>query len=158
LKAASISELKKELQELPTKQLAELCITLAKYKKDNKEFLDYLLFEAHDKPNFISGVKKEIDEHFVELRSQTNLYYVKKSLRKMLRIINKYCKYINDKALAAEVHIYFCTKLKHSGIPYHKSQLLINLYEQELKKINTLIQSLHEDLRQDYRNDLEKIV
>jgi hypothetical protein len=158
LKAASIAELKKELQELPPKQLAELCITLAKYKKDNKEFLDYLLFEAHDKTNFVSGVKKEIDEYFLELKTQTNLYYVKKSLRKVLRIINKYCKYVNDKALAAELHIYFCTKLKQSGIPYHKSQLLVNLFEQELKKINTLIQSLHEDLQQDYMNDLEKII
>lgn len=158
MKAASIAELKKELQELPPKQLAELCITLAKYKKDNKEFLDYLLFEAHDKSSFVSGVKKEMDEHFAELRMQTNLYYVKKSLRKLLRIINKYCKYINDKALAAELHIYFCTRLKYSGIPYHKSQLLINLYEQELNKINTLIQGLHEDLQQDYMNDLEKII
>lgn len=158
MKAASIAELKKELQELPPKQLAELCITLAKYKKDNKEFLDYLLFEAHDKAGFVSSVKKEIDEHFLELKTQANLYYVKKSLRKVLRIINKYCKYVNDKALAAELHIYFCTKLKHSGIPYHKSQLLVNLYEQELKKINTLIQSLHEDLQQDYMNDLEKII
>ncbi len=158
MKAASISELKKELQELPPKQLAELCITLAKYKKDNKEFLDFLLFEAHDKPNFISEVKKEIDEHFLELRSQSNLYYVKKSLRKLLRIINKYCKYISDKALAAELHIYFCTKLKDSGIRFQKSQLLVNMYEQELKKINTLIKTLHEDLQQDYLNDLEKIL
>ncbi len=158
MKTASISELKKELQELPPKQLAELCLNLAKYKKDNKEFLDYLLFEAHDKPNFILGVKKEIDAHFMELKLQSNLYYVKKSLRKLLRIITKYCKYVNDKALAAELHIYFCAKLKQSGIPYHKSQLLVNLYEQELKKINALIQSLHEDLQQDYMNDLEKIM
>lgn len=157
MKAASITELKKELLELPPKQLAELCVTLAKYKKDNKELLDYLLFEAHDKPNFIAGVKKEMDEHFFELRSQPNLYYVKKSLRKLLRSITKYCKYVNDKALVADLHIYFCTKLKHSGIPYHKSQLLVNLYEQELKKINTLISALHEDLQQDYINDLEKL-
>ena len=157
MKAASLSELKKELQELEPKQLAELCIALAKYKKDNKEFLDYLLFEAHDKATFISHVKEEIDEHFFELRLQSNLYYVKKSLRKLLRIITKYCKYVNDKALAAELHIYFCAKLKNSGIRYQKSQLLVNLYEQELKKINTLIGALHEDLQQDYMNDLEKI-
>lgn len=158
MKAASLSELKKELNELPPKQLVELCITLAKYKKDNKELLDYLLFQAHDKANFILEVKKEMDEHFDELKSQSNLYYVKKSLRKLLRIINKYCKYVADKALAAELHIYFCEKLKLSKIPYKKSQLLVNMYEQELKKINTLISSLHEDLQQDYLNDLEKIM
>jgi len=158
MKAASLSELKKELIELPPKQLVELCVTLAKYKKDNKELLDYLLFEAHDKPNFIAQVKEEIDEHFNDLKYQSNLYFVKKSLRKLLRIINKYCKYVADKALAAELHIYFCEKLKLSRIPYKKSQLLVNMYEQELKKINILISSLHEDLQQDYLNDLERII
>lgn len=158
MKTATVSELKKELNELPAKQLVELCLTLAKYKKDNKELLDYLLFESHNKPNFILEVKKEIDEQFDELKFQPNLYYVKKSLRKLLRIINKYCKYVADKALAAELHIYFCDKLKHSRIPYKKSQLLVNLYEQEIKKINTLVAALHEDLQQDYLNDLERIM
>jgi hypothetical protein len=158
MKATSISELKKELHELPAKQLIELCLHLAKYKKDNKEFLDYLLFQAHDKPSFVSAVKNEIDEHFEELKMQANLYYVKKSLRKLLRLITKYCKYISDKALAADLQIYFCQKMKASGIPFHKSQLLVNMYEQQLKKINTLINGLHEDLQQDYLNDLEKII
>ncbi len=158
MKTATVSELKKELNDLPARKLVELCLTLAKYKKDNKELLDYLLFEAHNKPNFIQEVKKEIDEHFDELKFQSNLYYVKKSLRKLLRIINKYCKYVADKALAAELHIHFCSKLKDSRIPYKKSQLLVNLYEQELKKINTLISALHEDLQQDYLNDLERIM
>lgn len=158
MKISSISELKKELHELPQKQLVELCLSLAKYKKDNKEFLDYLLFQAHDKASFITAVKTEIDEHFDELKHQPNLYYVKKSLRKLLRLITKYCKYIGDKAAAAELHIYFCSMLKKSEIPYHKSQLLINMYEQQLKKIGTLITGLHEDLQQDYLNDLEKII
>ncbi len=157
MKVSSISELKKELQELPQKQLVELCLSLAKYKKDNKEFLDYLLFQAHDKQSFITAVKTEIDDHFEELKTQANLYYVKKSLRKLLRIITKYCKYIGDKAAAAELHIYFCMKLKDSRIPYHKSQLLVNMYEQQLKKINSLISSLHDDLQQDYLNELEKL-
>lgn len=157
MKTSTISELKKELVELPQKQLVDLCLHLAKYKKDNKEFLDYLLFQSHDKSSFVNTVKSEIDEHFEELKTQTNLYYVKKSLRKLLRLITKYCKYIADKALAAELHIYFCRKMKTSDIPCHKSQLLINMYEQQLKKINTLIKGLHEDLQQDYLNDLEEI-
>lgn len=158
MKAASLSDLKKELQQIPQKELIDLCLNLAKYKKDNKEYLDFLLFETHNKPLYIASVKKEIDEHFEELKHQSNLYYVKKGLRKQLRLITKYSKYVNDKALAVELLIYFCSKLKHSGIPYHKSQLIVNLYAQQLKKINTLISSLHEDLQQDYLNDLEKIM
>jgi membrane-anchored protein YejM (alkaline phosphatase superfamily) len=157
MKAASLSELKKELQQMQPKDLVDLCVHLSKYKKDNKEYLDYLLFQAHDKTSFIKKVKQEIDEHFNELKLQANLYYVKKGLRKQLRLITKYNKYLGEKALAADLLIYFCGKLKHSGISYHKSQLIVNLYDQQLKKINTLINSLHEDLQQDYLNDLEKI-
>jgi len=158
MKAASLSEIKKELIELPPKQLAELCLALAKYKKDNKEFLDYLLFESHDNAAFVKEIKSEIDAYFSELRGQPNLYYVKKSLRKLLRIITKYCKYIGDKAISAELHIYFCLKLKESSIPFRKSQLLVNMYEQQLKKINTLIATLHEDIQGDFASDCEKIM
>lgn len=157
MESATLNTIKKELQELSQKQLVELCVALAKYKKDNKEFLDYLLFEAHDKNNFILSVKKLMDEHFEELKTQSNLYYVKKSLRKLLRIISKYCKYIADKGLAADLHIYFCKKLKESKIPYHKSQLLINMYEQQLKKINSFVKTLHEDLQNDYLRELEEL-
>ncbi len=155
MKVSSISELKKELNELPQKQLVEICLSIAKYKKDNKEFLDYLLFQAHDKQSFITAVKEEIDFNFEDLKSQTNLYYTKKSLRKILRLISKYCKYIGDKAAAAELHIYFCQKIKEAKIPIHKSQLLVNMYDQQLKKIDTLIGSLHEDLRADFWKDIE---
>jgi hypothetical protein len=157
VKSGALSDIKKELQELEPKQLAELCIALAKYKKDNKEYLDYLLFEAHDKSGFVAQVKQEVDKQFLELHPDTNLYYVKKSLRKILRIINKYIKYIGDKAVAAELHIYFCEKLNASKIPIHKSARLVNLKAGEIKKITALINALHEDLQYDYLKDLEKI-
>ena len=157
MKAASLQEIKKELQELPPAQLLELCLALAKYKKDNKEYLGYLLFDAHDKQTFTTAVKNIIDEQMETLKMQPNLYYVKKSLRKLLRIVNKYCKYAGEKTLAAELHIYFCAQLKNSGIPYHKNKLIVNLYAGQLKKINSLIKSFHEDLQADYLGDLEKI-
>lgn len=157
MKAASLHELKKELQELSPSQLAELCIALAKYKKDNKEYLGYLLFDAHDKSGFIQEVKKEVDGEFAVINSHSNLYHAKKSLRKILRTVNKYCKYLGDKALVAELHIYFCDKMKYCGLPFRRSQILLNLYERELKKIDTLVSALHEDLQNDYLNDLERI-
>jgi len=41
---ASLSELQKELALLERKEVLELCIRLAKYKKENKEYLSYLVF------------------------------------------------------------------------------------------------------------------
>lgn len=157
MKPAGLADIKKELQELPPEQLLELCLALAKYKKDNKEYLGYLMFDAHDKLSFAAEVRTIMDEQMAELQKQPNLYYVKKGLRKLLRIVNKYCKYAGDKAFAAEMHIYFLTKLKDSGIKYHKDKRLVNLYAGEIKKINALVNSLHEDVRQDYREGLERI-
>ena len=157
MKSGSLSDIKKELQELEPARLAELCIALAKYKKDNKEYLDYLLFEAHDKEGFIQRVKELTDENFDELKPDINLYYAKKSLRKILRILNKYIKYIGDKATAAELHLYFLKKLKASGIPIEKSARLVNLEAGVIKKIKSFTASLHEDLRYDYLKELEEL-
>jgi hypothetical protein len=157
MKVISLQELKKEFAQLPPEELVELCIALAKYKKDNKEYAGYLLFESHNKKLFIKEIKKEVDTKMDELKQQPNLYYVKKGLRAILRQIIKYSKYLNDKTLTAELHIYFCSKLKESGIPNKKSTRLVNLYAQQLKKINALIVTFHEDLQADYLNDLERI-
>ncbi len=157
MKATSLNELKKELQLLPNHELAELCINLAKYKKDNKEYIGYLLFQAHDKEVFSKEIKAIIEEDFTTLKVQNNLYLIKKSLRKTLRTIGKYSKYVNDKAIAAELLIYFCDKLKKSGIPFQKSQLLVNMYQQQLKKINSCVATLHEDLQSDYAREIENL-
>lgn len=157
MKPAGLAEIKRELQELDKDRLLELCLALAKYKKDNKEYLGYLLFDAHDKQTFAANIKAIIDEQMEALQKQPNLYYVKKGLRKLLRIVNKYGRYADDKALNAELHIYFCQKFKDTGIPYHKDKRLVNLYAGELKKINSLVNSLHEDLQQDYWEGLEGI-
>ena len=81
MKAASISEIKNELGNCSASRLAALCLQLAKYKKDNKEFLTYLLFEEDDRDAYIAGVKKEIDEHFTGINS-SQLYFAKKACAK----------------------------------------------------------------------------
>jgi len=158
MKAAGLAEIKKELQLLSPQKLAEICLALAKYKKDNKEFLGYLLFESHDKQEFIGLVKQEVDELFAGIDRGTNLYYAKKSLRKILRLIGRYSKYMGDKGASADLYIYFLQKLKWCGLPYNRSQQLENLYNQQLKKIGSLIGALHEDLQTDYAKELEDLI
>ena len=62
MKAATIHEIKQELSTVKPGELVELCLRLGKFKKENKELLTYLLFEAHDEQGYIQGVKKEMDE------------------------------------------------------------------------------------------------
>lgn len=153
MKTATIQELKQELQAVNHSKLLELCLRLAKFKKENKELLTFLLFEAHDEEAYINSVKALIDEGFTEL-PKPNLYLTKKSLRKILRITNRYIKYSGSKLAEATLLIYFCNKLKTSGIPYSKTTVLKNLYEMQLKKINSAMKTLHEDIQYDLQKEL----
>ena len=156
MKAVSINEIKKELTNLDNKSLQDLCMRLAKYKLENKELLTYLLFEANDESAYISLIKAEIDQHF-ETLPKGNVYYIKKSLRKILRITNRQIKYSGQAATEVELRIYFCSKILSAGIPLHKSQVLTNLFEQQVKKIETVIAKLPEDLQYDYHRDFESL-
>jgi hypothetical protein len=156
MKTASIQELKQELQSVAPGKLLELCLRLAKFKKENKELLTYLLFEAHNEEDYINSVKLLIDEGFTEL-PKANLYLTKKSLRKILRTTNRYIRYTGSKQAEVALLIYFCRQLKDSGIKIQKSNVLHNLYLQQIKKINTSLQGLHEDLQYDYRQQLDEL-
>lgn len=157
MKAATIHELKEELIHLPAPKLLALCLRMARFKKENKELLTYLLFEAHDEPAYLENVKAFIDEQFEEIPGGNNLYFVKKSLRKILRHTNKYIRYSSDKHTEIQLLIYYCSKLKESGIPFRKSAALTNVFQTQLKKIEKIIVTLHEDLQYDYRKELERL-
>lgn len=157
MKASTIHELKEELSHVPAAQLLALCLRMARFKKENKELLTYLLFEAHNEQGYIENVKAHIDEQFAEIPERNNLYLVKKSLRKILRGINKYIRYSGDKSTELTLLIYYCTKLKRTGIPLHKSVALTNLYETQLKKVQKLLPMLHEDLQYDFRKELDHL-
>lgn len=157
MKAASINEIKKELQSLDVKELRELCMRLAKYKKENKELLTYLLYEADNEQSYINAVKEDLDEMFTELPSRTNLYYVKKGLRKILRFTNKQIKYSGIKQTELEIRIYFCSKILDAKIPLREGTVLYNLYQQQLKKIYAIVVKLPEDLQMDYQREIQQI-
>ena len=53
MKAATLNEIKQELTNLPSTRVLDLCLRLGRFKKENKELLTYLLFEAHNIPEFI---------------------------------------------------------------------------------------------------------
>jgi gas vesicle protein len=156
MKAATIQEIKQELSDTSAAKLKQLCLHLAKFKKENKELLTYLLFESHDEASYIQEVKSGIEEGFKELPKSNN-YLNKKTLRKILRIANKHIKYMASKQAEATILMHFCQELKSSGIPFQKTAALSNLYQQQIKKIKAAIATLHEDLQYDFHQQLNNL-
>ena len=156
MKAVSLSEIKQELQSLSAKDITELCLRLARYRKENKELLAYLLFNAHDIEGYTNGIKEDIEEAFKDM-NKTNLYLAKKSLRKILRQINKQTKFTLNRQTEAELRICFCSALQASGIAIYKNKALGNMYIQQIKKIKTALAGLHEDIQYDLMKQVETL-
>ena len=153
MNTTTLNELRKELKMYSPDQLQSLCIRLAKYKKENKELLAYLLFEAENEQNFIQSVKDEIDDGFAGM-NRSNTYLIKKSLRKILRDTNKYIKYSGIKTTELDLLIYYCRKVRMSKIPLSRSMALANIYARQVIKIEKTLSKLHEDIQYDYQDDI----
>ena len=64
MKPVTVSILKTELRDLSQQELIEICLQLAKFKKENKELLTYVLFDSKDEEEYIRSIKEEIDFEF----------------------------------------------------------------------------------------------
>lgn len=149
-----LHQIKKELEELDGPALSGIILRLARFKKENKELLHYLLFESQNESDYILEIKKEISLLFGELNTG-NIYFVKKGVRKILRSVSRYIKYSGQAVTAVELLIHFCTHLKEMESQLKSSTALYNLYQAQLKKIQQTLNSLHEDLQYDYSKQIE---
>ena len=156
MKAASIRDIKKELATLNALELQELCLRLGRFKKENKELLTYLLFESFDEDAYVKSVKDQMDDAFSAINTNS-FFYIRKSVRKILRNVKKYIKYSPKKETEAELLLYFCEKLRDFKPSIKRSSQLKNSYNRQLLLAKKTIHSLHEDLQFDFNETLESL-
>jgi len=141
---------------MPPELVAQFCIRMAKYKTENKELLNYLIYQAYDQSSFIQQVKEEIDNQLKAL-NKNNLYLAKKTLRKALKTTQKFIKFSGNKQTEIELLIHFCKKMKATGLSIRQGKVLGNIYMRQLERINIILTTLHEDIQMDYAEDIETI-
>ena len=129
---------------------------LARFKKENKELLTYLLFESDNEAAYVEQVKEHIDTGFSVINT-ASFYYVKKSIRKVLRETKKYIRYSSVKETEIELLLHFCETLKDFSPSIRQSTAMVNLYERQLAMIEKKILTLHEDLKYDYTLELNQL-
>ena len=153
MQSTSLAYLKKEIQAMPKVELIEVCNKLIKYKKENKELLHYVLFESTNEAYYVEQLKNEVSKMFQDVNTQT-VYFAKKTIRKILRFIAKYCKFSETPTTHIDVLIHFCKEMNQLSLHWKEHKVMVNLYQSQLKKIEKLIATLHEDLQYDYRQKL----
>ena len=135
MKAASLAQIKKELKLRSPQDIEELCLRLGRFKKENKELLTYLLFEADDEQGYITHIKETIDDEFNSI-TNTNFYYLKKSVRKILKNVKKYIRYSSDKETEVAILLHFCERLITFKPSITRNITLHNLYDRQIQLID----------------------
>jgi hypothetical protein len=151
-----LQQIKKELQHLPQEQLTELCLRLVRYKKENKELLAYLLFESNNEQDFIESIKAEAGFMFSQLPAQS--YFTAKALRKILKMLTKYTKFIGSKPAEIELLLNFCQNYLQYVVRQTAYKPIRLIFTRQLDKIRTSISKLHEDLQFDYSQDYNRML
>jgi hypothetical protein len=151
-----LGEIKKEIQHLPQSELAELCLRLVRYKKENKELLAYLLFEASNEAAFVEKVKADVGFMFSQLPYQA--YAATKSIRKILRLIGKYTKFMASKTAEIDLLVNFCYNyVQYADKKAASYKPMRPILTRQLEKIKTAIDKLHEDLQYDFMEEFNQL-
>ncbi len=156
LESPKLAELKKELNFLSAPELKEICLRLAKYKTENKELLQYLLFFSDNKEEYVDHVKAIIVNEFDDLHP--SIYSATKQIRKLLRTCNKHIKFLATKHLEVEIVIAFCKEfIKHPIVNANQRATFMVLVSQ-LKRLIRLIPKLENDLKFDYQTQFDDLL
>lgn len=156
MEAAPLSLIKQELKQRRPEDLFDICLRLARYKKENKELLTYLLLEAGDEDSYIRMIKSEMDKDFEEI-NKSNVYFAKKSIRKIVKLTNKHIRFSGQKQTEVELRLYFCKHLLAMKPFLNRSTTLKNIYARQVQNIRKAMARLHEDLQFDYEQELNKL-
>lgn len=156
MKTATAKQIKDELKLKDRDELMQIIQRLARFKKENKELLTYLLFEAHDEDDYIHTMKSYIEQQFNNINTSSQ-YYIKKNIRKILKETKKYIRYSGNKETEVQLLIHYC-QLLHDFRPYFsRIKTLRDIFERQVTLIKVRISTLHEDLQYDYQQELHEI-
>ncbi|WP_432411207.1 hypothetical protein [Rasiella sp. SM2506] len=156
MKPATAVQIRKEIKFRSKEELEALCLRLARFKKENKELLTYLLFEADHEDSYVAEVKDFITQQFEETPA-TNFYRVKKRIRKILRETKKFIRYSSVKETEVALLLHFCEKMINYSSSIKRSKTMMQVYERQLAMIEKKIGELHEDLQMDYITELNEL-
>ncbi len=156
MKAATAKELRDELKDKTAVELREIVLRLSRFKKENKELLSYLLFEAHHEDDYIATIKSHIDRQMLEINT-ANGYYAKKGIRRLLKETKKFIRYSGNKETEVALLIHYCRSLQETHPSLMSNRIIKDIVKRQIVLIKVRISTLHADLQYDYERELNDI-
>lgn len=157
MKAVSIKQIKDELKFRRKEDLEALLLRLGRFKAENKELLTYLLFNSQNESGYIESIKSELEDDFTNINTNSP-FYIKKSLRKMIRKIRKFSRYSNYNETEIELYLYFARKIRDYPYRLLQHSNILKIYQQQITHIKNKLPKLHQDLQYDFKIELEELI
>ncbi len=155
MQPASIDTIKQELKQRTPKQVLDILLHLARFKKENKELLTYLLFEATDNEAYVRQVKEEITDALHQIDGLP-AYQYKKQFRKMQRKLGKPVKYMNNKSATIELYMHVIEQISADRKTSFIRAFLDKVAEQYIRKIEKILPAVPEDLAGDIARRIQQ--
>lgn len=156
METPKLSIIKKELIHLEYNELSEIILKISKFKTENKEFLNYLLFYQDQPEVYIEELKILITDSFNDLNGAD--YQKLKKLRKVVRLLNKHLKFVAIKRYDVEISIFFCNLFIENKLLKTRLKALQNIFLRQIIKAQKLTEKLDEDLKFDYNTEIELLL
>lgn len=157
MKPSSLKDIKSDLKNSTHDELLELTLRLIRFKKDNKELISYLLYEADNDSLFIESAKKDMDESFAQI-NRSSFFFIRKGIRKILALTKKNIRYAQKKEIEIELLLHFCKCVVQFRPKVDKNKVIMNTLETQIRMIRKSILTLDEDLQHDYSVVLDEIL
>ncbi len=157
MKPSSLKDIKSDLKNCTQEELLELTLKLIRFKKDNKELISYLLYDAENDHLYIESYKEEIDEAFSQI-NRSNFFFIRKGMRKILSQTKKNIRYAQKKHIEIELLLHFCKNLMEFRPSVKRNKVVMNSFETQIRMIKKAISTMDSDLQHDYTVILFEIV
>ncbi|MBT8287735.1 MAG: hypothetical protein KJO00_06930, partial [Bacteroidia bacterium] len=131
-------------------------LKMSRFKLETKELLTYLVFESENEQAYVESVKAFIT-HEIGSIEYKKYYYIKKSIRRILRQTKRYIRYSKIKESEAEILIHFCSEVLKIKPSISKNKMLTNMYRKQLEMAQKAILKLHDDLQFDFNSTIDDL-
>ena len=75
-----------------------------------------------------------------------------------MKSTKKYIRYSKKKPTEIELLLHFCKTLQTAYPSFHRSRVLQNMFDTQVRMIERKIEKVHEDLQYDYTIELEELL
>lgn len=156
MKTQGLADIKKTIKNISHAELSEICLKLARFKKDNKEYVHFLLYEASNPLDYAEEVKESLLGPLTNLSRHPSLKV--KELRKHLRVLNRHIRYTSSSEVEISLLIWYEDMLlTHAGVR-QSNKALYTLFIRQLEKIRKSFAKIHEDLQFDYSHSYNHLL